>query len=353
MLRWVIICILLVALAVWGWSHFSAGTKRADAPVTLKPELWQAFEKKFVESGRVVDRENGGISHSEGQGYGMRMAEAAGDRAGFDALWGWTSRVLKRNDGLFSWRYEPCTYKDKRCITDTNNATDGEILIAWALLRAYARWEETAYLSSAKAIADATMKHSVVTRDGRRFILPGQIGFNEGDILTLNGSYWVFPALEAFSAAGWPLWDEVIASGLWLVENGRFGTFHLPPDWVDLKEQTLAPSQKFDPLYGYNAVRILLHMAWSYPGVGKQDLAGYEAFWHSRTPPPAWIRLDDGRTADYGLSTGMAAITTLAQARAYNKVLAPEALPLPGEDEGYFSWALSLLAQIAAAESAR
>ena len=52
----------------------------------LEADLWAAYAKRFVtDEGRVIDRENGNASHTEGQGYGMLLAEAAGDRARFDA----------------------------------------------------------------------------------------------------------------------------------------------------------------------------------------------------------------------------------------------------------------------------
>lgn len=352
MLKWVSLSLILASLAVWGYLHFSDGDQRVTSPL-LKPQLWKLFEERFVEGGRVVDRENGNISHSEGQGYGMLLAEAAADRRAFDALWGWTRRVLWRDDMLFSWRYEPCGFGDKRCITDYNNATDGEILIAWALLRAYGRWGDPAYLASAKAIADATLRHAVVSRGGRLFLLPGESGFIEEGRVTLNPSYWVFPALEAFRDAGWPQWREVIASGRWLVEEGAFGRFALPADWTDLDAESLTPSEKFDPRYGYNAVRVLLHLAWSREGIPDNGLAGYEAFWQSSSPPPAWISLDGGGRADYGWSGGMAAIATLARAQVKGEALSPDRLPLPKEQEGYFSWALALLTRVAAAEGGR
>jgi endoglucanase len=48
-------------------------------------EAWRAYKLKFVsEAGRVVDTANGMVSHSEGQGYGLLLAVAAGDRSTFD-----------------------------------------------------------------------------------------------------------------------------------------------------------------------------------------------------------------------------------------------------------------------------
>jgi endoglucanase len=47
-----------------------------------------------TEAGRVVDTAKGLISHSEGQGYGLLLAVAAGDRSTFDRIWGWTRANL-------------------------------------------------------------------------------------------------------------------------------------------------------------------------------------------------------------------------------------------------------------------
>lgn len=98
------------------------------------PQAWQGYKQRFVTSaGRVVDTANGQISHSEGQGYGMLLAVAANDRPTFERLWGWTrANLMVRDDQLIAWRWTP---GQRPPITDMNNATDGDILIAWALRR--------------------------------------------------------------------------------------------------------------------------------------------------------------------------------------------------------------------------
>ena len=46
---------------------------------------WTDFKSRHIQQdGRVVDNGNGGISHSEGQGYALVLAELAGDREVFD-----------------------------------------------------------------------------------------------------------------------------------------------------------------------------------------------------------------------------------------------------------------------------
>ncbi|MET0374182.1 MAG: glycosyl hydrolase family 8, partial [Rhizorhabdus sp.] len=74
-----------------------AGCARAAPPPAPRrsPSAWDEFKRRFVlPEGRIADTGNGGISHSEGQGYGLVLAEAAGDRATFDRLLGWTEATL-------------------------------------------------------------------------------------------------------------------------------------------------------------------------------------------------------------------------------------------------------------------
>jgi endoglucanase len=92
--------------------------------------MWTAFRQIYLSGdGRIVDNGNGGISHSEGQGYGMVLATLVGDRPRSRPC-GWTERTLLRGDvALFAWRYDP---RAPNPVADTNNASDGDMLIAWA-----------------------------------------------------------------------------------------------------------------------------------------------------------------------------------------------------------------------------
>jgi endoglucanase len=76
-------------------SGLLCGCARAASPASGPALLRPPF---LASDGRIVDTGNGGISHSEGQGYGLLVAEAAGDRASFDRLWHWTDAHLSRQD---------------------------------------------------------------------------------------------------------------------------------------------------------------------------------------------------------------------------------------------------------------
>jgi endoglucanase len=163
------------------------GFLNSESSATLYRSEWQAFVTRFIlPEGRVADTGNKGISHSEGQGYGMVMATAFDDRATFIRLWQWSKANLQvRGDHLFAWKWEPGPAK----ATDTNSASDGDILIAWGLMRAADRWNEPAYREEAVAILDDIHAQLVVDIGIGKTLLPGPQGFvRDGAVVRPTGS---------------------------------------------------------------------------------------------------------------------------------------------------------------------
>lgn len=317
------------------------GACQSSREPSLDPALWQDFQQRFVQDGRVVDSGNDDISHSEGQGYGLLLAVAADDRRGFDALWQWTAQVLQRDDALLRWRYTPCPARNASCVTDNNNASDGDLLVAWALLRAHDSWGDAAYRDAALSMLATIAEQLVTAHAGYTLLLPGADGFRHDTGITVNLSYWVFPALQAFHRAqpAGP-WRALIDSGLALVDSARFGDAHLPPDWLQLGDDGLQPSPRFPTRYGYDAVRIPLYMAWA--GLAPaDDWRGLKQLWQ-RDPVPAWVDLSDGSTAEYAWSPGMASVAALVGLTGLVR-----SDPIA---EDYYSHTLLLLTRLAAAE---
>jgi endoglucanase len=317
------------------------------AAVLPAPDLgahpWPAFKARyFTPDGRIVDTGNGGISHSEGQGYGMLLAQSAGDRDGFDRLWRWTMATLLRADaGLFSWRYDPAATPP---VADRNNATDGDLLIAWALLVAAKRWRDRAYDDAARAILKAVAAQLVVQASIGAVLLPGLEGFRTDTAVTLNPSYWVWPALDAFRSAdpGGP-WAPVQAGGEALLGKAAFGPAKLPSDWVDLAAGgAVAPAAGRPPRFGYDAIRTPLYLAWARRTAG---LAPYQAFWGpdvaAGKPPPAWVDVTSGEAASYPAAPGGVAVARWTCG-------APAAAVPPGD---YYSDVLAALVWLARTET--
>lgn len=244
-------------------------------------QLWPQFKTRFVrDDGRVIDTANGQISHSEGQGYAMLLAVAVDDRETFDSLWRWTRQTLGvRSDGLFAWVYDPQT----QSIRDPNNATDGDLLIAWALARAGERWGLPAHLHAARALSTAILGHGTQEMDSYgRMILPGVDGFSaqeRGNGAVFNLSYWVFPALHDLRDLLGPATAQALeASGLDLLHDARFGAHDLPPDWLALGAGQADLADGFEPVFGYNAIRIPLYLVWADAG-SRGHLAPFVAHW--------------------------------------------------------------------------
>lgn len=327
----------------------AAGLLAAAGPARARPfdgAAWRDYAQRFVlPEGRVVDTGNKGISHSEGQGYGLLLAEAAGDRAAFDRILGWTQRnLMVREDGLSAWRWQP-----DGGVTDRNNASDGDILIAWALLRAADRWKSDAYRTAAAAIVKALAAAVLVEQAGMTVLLPGRDGFRKGDTLVLNPSYWVFPALRAFAALpGAEIWRKVADNGLVLLSKARFGTFQLPADWVALDAKgTVAVAEGFRKQYGYDAVRVPLYLAWD----GYRDPYYFRPFAtlaakYGGASIPATVSLPGGTTTQVSASVGMLAVYRLACRIAGTG--AEVSVPPFGPDEDYYSTTLAHLAALAA-----
>jgi endoglucanase len=273
-----------LALGLW----LLAALPAAAAELTLsrlqaEPEAWPAgtwegWKKAFLTAeGRVVDNANGNISHSEGQGYGLLLAVAANDRAAFDRQYRWAQANLKvRGDQLFAWKWVP---DQTPPVPDRNNASDGDLLIAWALVEAAERWNHPPYRADAAAITRDLDRLAGTRSSIGRIMLPGVHGFSvadrekEEDGPVVNPSYWVFPALDRLTAAAPKVdWAGYRASGYTLARLARFGPAELPTEWVSLKNRAPAPAQGFPQLFSYNAVRIPLYLT-----MGKLDPKPYLA----------------------------------------------------------------------------
>ncbi len=201
----------------------------------LGQEGWSAYRKRFITAeGRVIDTANGNVSHSEGQGYGLLLAEGYGDRETFQRLAVWTIQNLQiRNDALLAWRWNPSVGRGQ--VDDTNNATDGDILVAWALARAAKTWKVAAYREEARRIATNIRALLVRPSPFGPLLLPGAVGFEKEGVIVINPSYWVFPAFRELNEIDpSPVWEELERSGHRICNYGRYGGWQAPSARMDM-----------------------------------------------------------------------------------------------------------------------
>lgn len=229
---------------------------------SIGPSLWQDYTSRFLDaSGRIVDNANGGISHSEGQGYGLLLAFFANSPSDFEQIWSFTkTELMIRDDGLTAWKWDPGAQPH---VTDVNNASDGDLLIAYALAMAGAAWEREDYLASAAALAHAILDNVVVESGGRVLLLPAAEGFDAGertDGPVINPSYWIFESFPIMAIlAPSDRWSRLQQDGLALIAQMQFGPRQLPAEWVSLARQP-KPAEGFAAEFGYNAIRIPLYL---------------------------------------------------------------------------------------------
>ncbi|MER0240138.1 glycosyl hydrolase family 8 [Fulvimarina sp. MAC8] len=252
-------CAALAVLMLLVGTTFGAAPARS---ATIQPDDWSAYKAAFVnQDGRVIDTGNGGISHSEGQGYGLLLAYLANDPAAFDLIWSFTrTEFLLRDDGLAVWRWDP---NKTPHVTDPNNATDGDILIAYALASAGRDWNREELTTTATGMAKA-IGHLVQLHQGRTIMLAGKAGYGADDRKdgpVVNLSYWVYEAFPVLAElAPDTEWSSLNQSGLTLLEQAQFGPRNLPPEWLSLRTRP-KPADGFENRFGYNALRIPLYLA--------------------------------------------------------------------------------------------
>ncbi|MGP3699645.1 glycosyl hydrolase family 8 [Rhodobacter sp. NSM] len=257
---------LTVTLA--GGGVFRAGAQGAPAFSLASghplQEAWQAWKRLCLnEEGRVIDAPQSGASHSEGQGYGLRLAAAFGDEEAFRRIFAWTEGNLAlREDGLLSWRYLPETGDP---VPDQNNASDGDLFYAWALIQGGILWNEPGFHERARIIGRALEQGCLAGHpDGseRRYLLPAAYGFASDEGVTLNPSYFMPRAMrEVGMFAEAPALVLAARDGLELM-NAIAGSALLP-DWLRLTPEGPADAPGLSADCGYDALRIPLYLCWS------------------------------------------------------------------------------------------
>ena len=219
--RWVAIACAGLIAAVAGVAG-CAGARPAQGPAA-------AFLASYARpDGQVVRLDQGGDTVSEGQAYGMLLAEVTGDHAAFRRIATWTQDHLQLGDGLFAWRADAAG-----TVVGREPATDADVLIAWALLR-YRGPGAARFRQAGRRVAQAVLAHDLTTGPGGIPVLTAG-PWATGRPATLDPSYWSLPALRGIAGAtGDGEWSRLAAGAVTLTaaltQDGRL----LPPDWAEL-----------------------------------------------------------------------------------------------------------------------
>lgn len=231
--------------------------------------VWETYKQNFLQQdGRIIDTFQKDFSHSEAQAYGLLLALKFGEREVFHRIAKWTRDNLqqRRSDHLFCWAW------GKRPggiwqVTDYNNASDADILIAWAMLRAGHAWDDKKLEQDALKIIKDIRTLLFASSGGKKVLLPGYSGFlhaQDGeDSIEYNPSYFIPAAFRDFAGTDDDpaFWKQALTDGFALNDSCRFGKFRLTPDWVMIRDGKPALSPKRPGKYGYDAVRLWLYLA--------------------------------------------------------------------------------------------
>lgn len=236
-----------------------SGAPAADPTQTL-PEAADEFLATWVEDGRVVRRDQGGDTVSEGQAYGLLIALAADDEAAFGEIWAWTSTNLVRPDGLLAWQWADGE------IVDDEPASDADVDAARALVLAGTRWADPALTAAGVKLAGVVADTMTVQTQLGRILVPGQWAA-AADPYQYNPSYASPVAFVVLGeATGDPRWAEVAAGSAAATARILEGSA-LPPDWAQVHgDGTVEPMPGAagtgqSVRYGYDAARLAVRYA--------------------------------------------------------------------------------------------
>src|SRR5262245_38993541 len=155
--------------------------------------LYQNYARGFLDSQiRVIDRDAGDRTTSEGQAYALFFALVANDRSRFDALLRWTEQNLASGNlaaQLPAWLWGRDA-GNRWGILDANAASDADIWMAYTLLEAGRIWNDERYMSLGRSLARHIATEEVIEiGDIGPVLLPAPKGFRQDDTLRLNPSY--------------------------------------------------------------------------------------------------------------------------------------------------------------------
>ncbi|MFL6073212.1 MAG: glycosyl hydrolase family 8 [Mycobacteriales bacterium] len=254
MVRIAVVAGLAVALVSCGGGH---GDRGGTPTRSAGPPAVGAFLHRYVRADGRVDRpDQGGDTVSEGQAYGLLLAQVAGDRAVFERIWGWTRDHLRNRDGLFSFHADAGGH-----VLDRQPATDADLLIAWALLR------DRNHHADGRRVAAAILAHETVAAPGAgRLLAAGP--WATGRPATLNPSYWALPALRDLARlTGDARWRDLAAGVVPLTRQFTAYGSRLPTDWLALdpsgavRPEPAPGGTPPDVRYGLDAQRLVVWLA--------------------------------------------------------------------------------------------
>jgi len=242
-----LVAALLAAAIPVGPGPATAAPHTTAPAVEMAPAITRFLDGYVDDDGRVVRRDQGGDTVSEGQAYALVLSASIGDEATFRSVWAWTTANLVGPDGLLAVRWDGG-------IVDSMPATDADLVAAAALAIAGERFGDGELTAASTRIGERILR---LEADGD-LLLPGPWAAGTG---VVNPGYFVFPAMSVLWN-GDAAWGPVAARSRRVLAELMADPPHLPPDWASARDApSAAPAPGgAGPRSGYEAARVLLHL---------------------------------------------------------------------------------------------
>lgn len=302
---------------------------------------WDDYKARFMQKdGAIIDTGNNNMTHSEGIGYGLMFALFYDDKQSFSKILNWAQKNLYNEDiKLFNWAYKR---NQANPTADKNNATDGDLFIAWTLIQAGEKWKNPEYTKLGEKLAISITNSCIIKHGDLKVILPAQNYFVKEWYVILNPSYYIFPAFNTlYKQTFLKVWTEVDRDGKFLLNNLQGISVKLPPDWVALTPSgENAPASGWPTRSSYDAIRVPLYLYWDNPSA--KELIVWREYFNSypKDSTPAWINVVTKEKANYNLTEGLAAVRDLVTG-------VPVSEPKIKATDDYYNASLKILAYLA------
>lgn len=230
-------------------------------------------ENYLLREGRVIDPLKKDITTSESQAYVLFISLITNDKPTFDLVYNWTSKKLRRKDGLFSWLWGKAKNGEYE-VLDYNSAADADVHIARCLISAYEKWHQKSYLHDALKTINSIWNRETKIVDGHRVLMPGAEQ-TKSFIIEVNPSYFAPYSFRIFKKYDKRHnWNKLIDSSYFYLNASMAKTkTGLPPNWflIENGKIVLENSQRSD--FSYDAIRVFWRIYSDYKNTGdKRDL---------------------------------------------------------------------------------
>lgn len=251
---------LVTAVAATGCGGSGGGSGSDDGgaqPMDTSTAAHRFLDAYVTSDGRVQRKDEGDDIVSEGQAYGMLIAEIAGRDDLAQTIWSWTKANLQRPDDLISWHADPSGK-----VLDQGSATDADVLLAYALLR-YSGTDADSLHRDGQQLAHAVLQNETVDHHGAPVPVAGPWALTTP--YSVDPSYWMPGVYDGLATlTGDQRWSQARAATVDIVSQLTGDGSTLPSDWATLDDSAKASgSGNGNPVqYGADAERMPIWFAY-------------------------------------------------------------------------------------------